>query len=52
MLALAARVPDHGKLAPWRFIVFEGEGRARAGALCAEVFAAKEPQVGEERLAQ
>ena len=29
-----------------------GEGRARAGALCAEVFAAKEPQAGEERLAQ
>ena len=23
MLLLALRVPDHGKLAPWRFIVFE-----------------------------
>ncbi|MCG8440495.1 MAG: nitroreductase family protein, partial [Caulobacterales bacterium] len=22
LLALAARVPDHGKLAPWRFVVF------------------------------
>jgi nitroreductase len=22
-----ARVPDHGKLAPWRFIVFEGEAK-------------------------
>ncbi len=29
LLRLAARVPDHGKLAPWRFIVFEGEGRRR-----------------------
>ncbi len=30
MLAIASRVPDHGKLAPWRFVVFEGEGpRAR-----------------------
>ena len=27
MLTIAARVPDHGKLAPWRFIVFEREGR-------------------------
>jgi nitroreductase len=51
ILALAARVPDHGKLAPWRFIVFEGEARARAGAACAEIFAAREPEVGEDRLA-
>lgn len=28
LLALAARVPDHGKLAPWRFIVLEGAGKA------------------------
>jgi len=31
MLTVAARVPDHGKLAPWRFIVFEGDARAYAG---------------------
>jgi nitroreductase len=35
ILTLAARVPDHKKLAPWRFLVFEGEARARMG----EVFA-------------
>lgn len=29
LLALAARVPDHGKLAPWRFVIIEGEGKAR-----------------------
>ena len=29
LLRLAARVPDHGKLAPWRFIVLEGAGKAR-----------------------
>jgi nitroreductase len=28
LLRLAARVPDHGKLAPWRFIVLEGEAKA------------------------
>ncbi|MGL4395964.1 MAG: nitroreductase family protein [Hyphomicrobium sp.] len=36
MLAIATRVPDHKKLAPWRFIVFEGAARAAAG----EIFAA------------
>ena len=29
MLTAAARVPDHGKLTPWRFIVIEGAARAR-----------------------
>ncbi len=27
MLKLASRVPDHGKLAPWRFIVYRGAER-------------------------
>ncbi|OYX00763.1 MAG: nitroreductase [Caulobacter vibrioides] len=27
LLRLAARVPDHGKLAPWRFVVLEGEAK-------------------------
>jgi len=29
ILAAGARVPDHGKLVPWRFILFEGEARDR-----------------------
>jgi nitroreductase len=34
LLRLATRVPDHGKLAPWRFVILEGEGKARfAGRL-------------------
>ena len=37
MLKIAARVPDHGKLAPWRFIVFEGEARLAAGKAIARV---------------
>ncbi len=32
MLTVAARVPDHGKLAPWRFILFPAEARAEAVA--------------------
>jgi nitroreductase len=43
ILTIAARVPDHGKLAPWRFIVFEGDARARAGDVIAKVFARKNP---------
>ena len=27
LLTIAARVPDHGKLVPWRFVVFEGDAR-------------------------
>jgi nitroreductase len=34
LLRLAVRVPDHGKLSPWRFIVLEGEAKDRiAGQL-------------------
>jgi nitroreductase len=44
ILTIGARVPDHGKLAPWRFIVFEGDARQRAGDVIARVFAKKNPQ--------
>ena len=37
LIALAGRVPDHGKLGPWRFVVIEGEARERAGAALADV---------------
>jgi nitroreductase len=44
LLTVASRVPDHGKLTPWRFIVFEDDGRLRAGAAIAEVFVADHPE--------
>jgi len=37
ILQAGARAPDHGKLFPWRFIVFEGDGRTRFGDVLAEV---------------
>ncbi|MGC1559089.1 MAG: nitroreductase [Bradyrhizobium sp.] len=43
ILTIGARVPDHGKLAPWRFILFEGDARERAGEIIAGVFARKNP---------
>jgi nitroreductase len=42
ILTIAARVPDHKKLAPWRFIVFEGEARAKMGEIIAEACKAEE----------
>jgi nitroreductase len=50
ILAVAARVPDHGKLVPWRFIVIEGEGRRRLGEIAASAFAADHPEIQEEGL--
>jgi nitroreductase len=50
LLTLAARTPDHGKLAPWRFILFEGEARARAGAIFEQAFAQRHPQASAEQL--
>jgi nitroreductase len=31
IISAGIRVPDHGKLAPWRFILFGGDARAQAG---------------------
>jgi nitroreductase len=50
LIRLAARVPDHGKLGPWRFVVIEGDARGRAGEALADVIAADEG-VDEVRLA-
>jgi len=35
MLAEAVRVPDHGKLVPWRFLRIQGEARGALGELLA-----------------
>jgi len=51
ILAAGVRVPDHGKLTPWRFIVFEGEGRRRMGDVLASVVAGQH-DVSSERVAQ
>ena len=32
LLTIAARVPDHGKLVPWRFVVYRGGARSEAGS--------------------
>ncbi|MEL7047516.1 MAG: nitroreductase [Pseudomonadota bacterium] len=52
ILRIGTRVPDHKKLTPWRFIVFQGRARERMG----EVFAAccrteSDPDASDMRLA-
>jgi nitroreductase len=44
ILTCAARVPDHKKLTPWRFIIFEGEARARFGEILAKTAMAEEKE--------
>ena len=50
LLAIAARVPDHGKLVPWRFIVFTGAAREEAAEVVARVFRQRNPQASEEQV--
>ena len=50
LLTIASRVPDHGKLTPWRFIVFEGEARRAAGAVIAATFRKKYPDAKPEQV--
>ncbi len=49
LLTVASRVPDHGKLVPWRFIIFEGEARLTAGATIEAAFRAKYPDSKPEQ---
>jgi len=51
LLTVASRVPDHGKLVPWRFIVFEGNGRLAAGDVIAAAFLADHPQADPDQIA-
>ena len=51
ILAAGARVPDHGKLAPWRFIVFRNTGREKFGQVLEKRLHELNPQAGEQQLA-
>ena len=51
MLKLASRVPDHGKLAPWRFIVYSGAVRERMSLELADIAIANKPDMAEDMIA-
>jgi len=51
LLKVASRVPDHGKLVPWRFILIEGEAKSRLGEVLACAFQADNPGASAEQVA-
>jgi nitroreductase len=50
LLTIAARVPDHGKLTPWRFILIEGEAVQRFSEKLAGFVLADAPDAPEARI--
>lgn len=50
ILTIGVRVPDHGKFAPWRLIVIEGDARAAAGEKLAAIQKARRPDIDEASL--
>lgn len=46
LLAAATRIPDHGKLAPWRFVVVGKDQRDRLAALLVDAYCAEKPDAG------
>jgi len=46
ILAAASRVPDHGKLAPWRFVVVGADRRDALSALLTSAYRAEKPEAG------
>jgi nitroreductase len=50
LLAAAIRVPDHGKLVPWRLLLVRGEARHRLGAELAALHARSDPGVAPSAL--
>jgi nitroreductase len=52
MLESAARVPDHGRLLPWRLILVEGDARLSFGDVLAESLSRRNPLANEQALAR
>ena len=50
LLTIAARVPDHGKLSPWRFVVVEPDRRADFAAMLDAAYRAEKPDAGRLEL--
>jgi nitroreductase len=50
LLTIAARVPDHGKLVPWRFVVFQSEARLKAGEAIAAAFKTDHPEATADQI--
>jgi len=49
LIAAASRVPDHGRLAPWRFILYRGDARIEVGKKLADLAEKREGPLTESR---
>jgi len=52
LLRAALRASDHQRLRPWRFLIIDGEDRARLGQVFADAALAADPQVSAEKQAE
>ena len=52
MLESAARVPDHGRLHPWRLILIQGDARFRFGEVLAESLSRRNVLADDQALAR
>ncbi len=50
ILKTAARVPDHGKLMPWYFVVFDGDKRREVGSILREAYKTEDPDASPAKL--
>lgn len=50
MVRIAARTPDHGKLAPWRFIIVPDAQREALATLLADAYRAEKPEAGRQEI--
>jgi nitroreductase len=51
ILTIAARTPDHGKLAPWRFVVVPDDKREALARVLTDAYRAERPQAGKQEIA-
>lgn len=51
LLRAATRVPDHGKLTPWRIQILEKTGQAALGGFLADLFASEIPEANAKQIA-
>lgn len=52
ILAIAARTPDHGKLAPWRFAIVESDQRQALAELLLQALPEHDPEAGPSHVAK
>jgi nitroreductase len=52
LLGAAIRVPDHGKLTPWRMLLVRGDDRIRLGEKLAAIHERNDPDVAPSALAK